>query len=86
MKGFVDEMRAVAMKLHTKDQSKEGEKEPVGPPIAAWDPSVDGYLKFLVDSKVVFDTLESIVSVASHPSCKLLLLALFPPDLVFLIK
>ncbi|KAF3333556.1 heme oxygenase 1 [Carex littledalei] len=68
MKGFVDEMRAVAMKMHTKDQAREGEKEPVGPPIAAWDPSVDGYLKFLVDSKVVFDTLERIVTVAPHPS------------------
>ncbi|KAJ4808769.1 Heme oxygenase [Rhynchospora pubera] len=68
MKGFVDEMRAVAMKLHTKDQAREGEKESVDPPIAAWNPSVDGYLKFLVDSKVVFDTLESIVTTALHPS------------------
>jgi heme oxygenase (biliverdin-producing, ferredoxin) len=68
MKRFVDEMRAVAMKLHTKDQAKEGEKETVGPPISAWDPSVDGYLKFIVDSKIVFDTLELIVSETSHTS------------------
>ncbi|OMP11086.1 heme oxygenase-like, multi-helical [Corchorus capsularis] len=26
-KGFVEEMRLVAMKLHTRDQAKEGEKE-----------------------------------------------------------
>jgi hypothetical protein len=26
-KGFVEEMRFVVMKLHTKDQAKEGEKE-----------------------------------------------------------
>jgi heme oxygenase (biliverdin-producing, ferredoxin) len=70
MKGFVDEMKVVAMKLHTKDQAREGEMEPRGPPIASWEPSADGYLKFLVDSKVVFDTLEGIVNEASHPSCK----------------
>ncbi|KAH6829389.1 Plant heme oxygenase family protein [Perilla frutescens var. hirtella] len=66
-KGFVEEMRFVAMKLHTKDQAKEGEKEPQGQPIAKWEPSVEGYLKFLVDSKLVYDTLESIVEKAAFP-------------------
>lgn len=66
-KGFVEEMRFVAMKLHTKDQAKEGEKEPQGQPVARWDPSVEGYLKFLVDSKVVYDTLEGIVEKAAFP-------------------
>ncbi|KAL3623986.1 Heme oxygenase 1 [Castilleja foliolosa] len=65
--GFVGEMRQVAMKLHTKDQSREGEKENQGPPVAKWDPSVEGYLKFLVDSKLVFDTLERIVDKAAIP-------------------
>ncbi|XP_072961734.1 heme oxygenase 1, chloroplastic-like [Typha angustifolia] len=65
--GFVDEMRAVAMKLHTKDQSKEGEKESDAPPMAKWEPSIEGYLRFLVDSKLVFDTLESIVKKAAYP-------------------
>ncbi|GFQ03776.1 heme oxygenase 1 chloroplastic [Phtheirospermum japonicum] len=65
--GFVGEMRHVAMKLHTRDQSKEGEKEPQGQPVAKWDPSVEGYLKFLVDSKLVFDTLERIVDKAAIP-------------------
>ncbi|PKU84178.1 Heme oxygenase 1, chloroplastic [Dendrobium catenatum] len=37
VKGFVDEMRAVAMKLHTRDQAKEGEKEPEGKPVAKWE-------------------------------------------------
>lgn len=63
-KGFVEEMRFVAMKLHTKDQSKEGEKEPEGQPMAKWEPSVEGYLKFLVDSKLVYDTLEKIMEKA----------------------
>ncbi|KAK4343316.1 hypothetical protein RND71_036410 [Anisodus tanguticus] len=69
-KGFVEEMRFVAMKLHTKDQSKEGEKEPEGQPMAKWEPSVDGYLKFLVDSKLVYDTLEKIMEKAPFPECE----------------
>ncbi|KAI8570763.1 hypothetical protein RHMOL_Rhmol01G0062100 [Rhododendron molle] len=66
-KGFVEEMRFVAMKLHTRDQAKEGEKEPEGPPVAKWEPSVDGYLRFLVDSKLVFETLEGIVERPAFP-------------------
>jgi len=66
-KGFVEEMRFVAMKLHTKDQAREGEKEAEGPPVAKWEPTVDGYLRFLVDSKFVYDTLEAIVERAAFP-------------------
>ncbi|XP_065850549.1 heme oxygenase 1, chloroplastic [Euphorbia lathyris] len=69
-KGFVEEMRFVAMKLHTREQAKEGEKEvqkPEEQAIPKWDPSVHGYLKFLVDSKLVYDTLERIVEVAAYP-------------------
>ncbi|XP_073155470.1 heme oxygenase 1, chloroplastic-like [Henckelia pumila] len=66
-KGFVEEMRFVAMKLHTRDQAREGEKEPEGPPMAKWEPTVEGYLKFLVDSKLVFETLERIVERAAFP-------------------
>ncbi|KAL6496576.1 Heme oxygenase 1 [Orobanche gracilis] len=66
-KGFVEEMRFVAMKLHTRDQAKEGEKEPQGQPLAKWEPSLEGYLKFLVDSKLVYDTLERIVDRAAFP-------------------
>ncbi|KAL0337415.1 UNVERIFIED_CONTAM: Heme oxygenase 1, chloroplastic [Sesamum calycinum] len=66
-KGFVEEMRFVAMKLHTRDQAKEGEKEPQGQPMAKWEPSIEGYLKFLVDSKLVYDTLERIVEKAAFP-------------------
>jgi heme oxygenase len=70
-KGFIDEMRFVAMKLHTKEQSREGEKEIKEPQergIGKWEPSVEGYLKFLVDSKLVYDTIEDIVKIASIPS------------------
>ncbi|KAK4487617.1 hypothetical protein RD792_005733 [Penstemon davidsonii] len=66
-KGFIEEMRFVAMKLHTRDQSKEGEKEAEGQPVGKWEPSVEGYLKFLGDSKLVYDTLEKIVDKATFP-------------------
>ncbi|XVE54423.1 hypothetical protein DITRI_Ditri03aG0079900 [Diplodiscus trichospermus] len=70
-KGFVEEMRFVAMKLHTREQAKEGEKEVKKPEersVGKWEPSVDGYLKFLVDSKLVYDTLEGIIDKADFPS------------------
>lgn len=69
-KMFVDEMRSVAMKLHTKDQSSEGERQgsSSSKPIGKLQPSVEGYLRFLVDSKVVYDTLESIVQNSDNPS------------------
>ncbi|ERN03752.1 heme oxygenase 1, chloroplastic [Amborella trichopoda] len=66
-KGFVEEMRFVAMRLHTRDVAKEGEKEPDAQPIGKWEPTIDGYLKFLVDNKLVYDTLERIVRKASFP-------------------
>ncbi|KAG6740020.1 hypothetical protein POTOM_057654 [Populus tomentosa] len=71
-KGFVEEMRFVAMKLHTREQAKEGEKEvkeKEEEAVRKWEPSIDGYLKFLVDSKLVYDTLEEIVEKASFPFC-----------------
>ena len=79
-KGFVEEMRFVAMKLHTKEQAKEGEKEVKEPEertVTKWDPTVDGYLRFLVDSKLVYDTLEGIVDKAAFPSCEFLGLFFF---------
>lgn len=79
-KGFVEEMRFVAMKLHTKEQAKEGEKEVKEPeerPVAKWEPTVDGYLRFLVDSKLVYDTLEGIIEKAAFPSCEYSVLIYF---------
>jgi len=72
-KGFVEEMRFVAMKLHTREQAKEGEKEvkeKEEEAVRKWEPTIDGYLKFLVDSKLVYDTLEGIVEKAVFPFCK----------------
>lgn len=54
------------MKLHTKDQApKEGGKEAAKTPMAAWQPSREGYLQFLAESKAVYDALEGIVSTNS---------------------
>jgi len=67
-KGFVEEMRFVAMRLHTKDQApKEGGQEAAPQPFQKWQPTKEGYLKFLVESKEVFQTMEDIVQEASHP-------------------
>lgn len=66
-KGFVEEMRIRAMKLHTRDQAKEGEKEAEQKPLGKWEPTKEGYIQFLVDSKAVYDTLEEIVERASDP-------------------
>lgn len=69
-KGFVEEMRFVAMKLHTREQApKEGEKkpEPEQKPMAQWQPTVEGYLRFLVESKAVYDAMEEIVSTGESP-------------------
>lgn len=67
-KGFVEEMRFVAMKLHTKDQApKEGGKEAAPQPFQKWQPTREGYLRFLVESKLVYDALEQIVQQASVP-------------------
>lgn len=67
-KGFVEEMRFVAMKLHTKDQApKEGGKEAAPQPFQKWEPTREGYLRFLAESKVVYDALEQIVQNAPVP-------------------
>ncbi|GAQ79033.1 Heme oxygenase [Klebsormidium nitens] len=70
-KGFVEEMRIKAMKLHTRGQAKDGEaqeKETQQKPLPQWKPTVEGYIQFLVDSKAVYDTMEAIVDKAPHQS------------------
>lgn len=70
-KGFVEEMRFVAMKLHTKDQApKEGGKEAAKQPFQQWKPTKEGFLRFLVESKVVYDTIERVIQEAPRPEFK----------------
>ena len=35
-----------------------------------WQPSREGYLRFLTESKEVYETLEGIVAEAHHPDCE----------------
>lgn len=73
LKGFVEEMRSVAMKMHPRTQSKEGKRESIAPqdsPVATWEFTVEGYLKFLVENKLVFDTLEGIIHESTVPTCE----------------
>lgn len=47
-KGFVEEMRIKAMKLHTRGQAKDGEaqeKETQQKPLPQWKPTVEGYIQ-----------------------------------------
>ncbi|KAK7291131.1 hypothetical protein RIF29_06039 [Crotalaria pallida] len=65
--GITEEMRFVAMKLrNTKSQERlpiEGAGDS-----DTWQPSMDGFLNYLVDSKLVFDTVESIVDESENVS------------------
>lgn len=71
-RGFVAEMRKVAMKLHTKDQApKEGGQE-TPKPQQAWAPTREGYLRFLTESKVVYDAFDQLVKDQKHPEYALL--------------
>lgn len=62
-KGISEEFRFVAMKLRNDKGSKsppsdQGQSDHGD---GSWEPSMEGFLKFLVDSKLVFETLERIV-------------------------
>jgi len=54
------EMRGAAMKLHTRDQSKEGEQA-AQKPVVKWEPGREEYLQFLVDSRHVYQCFEEVV-------------------------
>ena len=66
-KGFVEEMRRVAMSLHTREQApKEGGKavdaqKAEQRPVARWEPTASGYLSFLVESLAVYEAMEDVV-------------------------
>lgn len=49
---------------------KEGEKDNSGNQ-ETWNPSIEGFLKYLVDSELVFSTIERIVDESHDVSCKL---------------
>lgn len=66
-KRFAEEMKMAAMKLH---KPAEKEAASAGFAIAKWEPSLEGYLKFLVNSKLIYEALERIVDTAVFPECE----------------
>jgi len=70
-KGFVEEMRFVAMRLHTKEQApKEGQAKPAPNPMAQWQPTREGYLQYLAESQAVYAAMEKIMKDAPVDSYK----------------
>lgn len=49
------------MKLHTRDQSREGEQA-AQKPVSKWEPGREEYLRFLVDSRAVYNCFEELVA------------------------
>ncbi|XP_075511499.1 putative inactive heme oxygenase 2, chloroplastic [Primulina tabacum] len=84
VKGITEEMRFVTMKLRTdgkrnsKDNSAGSDAEELGIEGKqeeglenngkSWEPSMEGFLKYLADSKLVFYTIEHIVDESSDVS------------------
>lgn len=58
---FMQELRTVAMDMHTKDQSKEGKRDTTALPFAEWTYTLEGFIRFLAESVLVYDALESII-------------------------
>jgi heme oxygenase (biliverdin-producing, ferredoxin) len=55
------DMRAYAMKLHTREQLRpQGAPTPTPVAVAKWEPARINYVQFLVDSLVVFETMEQL--------------------------
>ncbi|KDP32407.1 hypothetical protein JCGZ_13332 [Jatropha curcas] len=68
--GFVEEMRAASLKLHTREHSKKGQKEikqPEDRALSKWDLSIQGLISFLVESKSMYDTVEKILKNPDFP-------------------
>lgn len=59
--GFMQELRTVAMDMHTKDQSHEGKRDARALPFAEWTYTLEGFMRFLSESVLVYDALESII-------------------------
>lgn len=63
-KGFVEELRSVAMRLHTKDQApRQGQQEASALPIDQWFPSKHDFIQFLVDSRHVYAYFETELAI-----------------------
>ena len=50
------------MKLHTRDQAPKEGQQKAETPFTTWEPSRQNYIQFLVDSLVVYETMDSIIA------------------------
>jgi hypothetical protein len=58
---FVNEdLRTYAMRFHTKDQAPKEGQQKAETPFTSWEPTRQNYVQFLVDSLLVYETLESL--------------------------
>ena len=55
-------MRAYAMKLHTRDQAPREGQQPAEKPFTKWEPGRTHYMQFLVDSLLVYETMDKVVA------------------------
>lgn len=53
------------MKLRNTGNKNEGDKETED----KWEPSMEGFLKYLVDTKLIFSTIERILDQSTDVSC-----------------
>lgn len=49
----------------------DNDNDESGDGVESWQPSLEGFLKYLVDSKLVFSTVEQIVDESSDVACKI---------------
>ncbi|KAF9599878.1 hypothetical protein IFM89_001824 [Coptis chinensis] len=70
--GIVEETRFVAMKLcGEKVSNAQGSEEEIESSLEnseTWEPKIEGFINYLVDSKLVFETLECIVEESENVS------------------
>ena len=55
-----EDLRTYAMRFHTKDQAPREGQQKAETPFTAWEPTRLNYVQFLVDSLLVYETLESL--------------------------
>lgn len=65
--GITEEMRFVAMRLRTNDTVSQQEHQSHSD---AWQASMEGFLSYLVDSHLIFATLQRIVDESDNVSCQ----------------
>ncbi|PSC74963.1 heme oxygenase [Micractinium conductrix] len=67
---FLEELRDYSMKLHTKSQAPKEGQAPEKREQKPFEPTREGFLQFMVESKVVYEAFEEIMAAAPVPYYK----------------